>query len=127
MKRAELYKCLLCGNVVEIINVGGGQLICCGEPMRLVKENTIDAAQEKHVPVIEIVKNKVTVVVGTVSHPMEEKHYIQDIELLKDGKVIASATLYPGAKPEAVFTVPEPIKLTARAYCNLHGLWISSL
>jgi superoxide reductase len=126
MKRNEIYKCAVCGNIVEMINVGGGKLVCCGEPMKLQKENTVDAAIEKHVPVVKIAGNKVTVSVGTVVHPMEEKHYIQVIEIVKQGKVIASATLYPGEKPEAVFTLKDTSGINAREYCNLHGLWVSS-
>ena len=117
----QIYKCEICGNIVEVLHTGVGELVCCGEEMVLLTENTTDAAQEKHVPVIEKSGNKVTVKVGSVSHPMEEKHYIEFIEVLADGKVYRKF-LKPGKKPEATFEVTAT-KLTAREYCNLHGLW----
>ncbi len=117
----QIYKCEICGNIVEVLHTGVGELVCCGEEMVLLTENTTDAAQEKHVPVIEKSGNKVTVKVGSVSHPMEEKHYIEFIEVLADGKVYRKF-LKPGEKPEATFEVTAT-KLTAREYCNLHGLW----
>lgn len=117
----QIYKCEICGNIVEVLHTGVGELVCCGEEMVLLTENTTDAAQEKHVPVIEKSGNKVTVKVGSVAHPMEEKHYIEFIEVLADGKVYRKF-LKPGEKPEATFEVTAT-KLTAREYCNLHGLW----
>ena len=117
----QIYKCEVCGNIVEVLHTGVGELVCCGEPMKLLVENTVDAAKEKHVPVIEKSGNKVTVKVGSVAHPMEEKHYIEFIELMADGKVYRKF-LKPGDKPEATFEVTAA-KLTAREYCNLHGLW----
>jgi len=117
----QIYKCEVCGNIVEVLHTGVGELVCCGEPMKLMVENTVDAAKEKHVPVIEKSGNKVTVKVGSVAHPMEGKHYIEFIELMADGKVYRKF-LKPGEKPEATFEVTAA-KLAAREYCNLHGLW----
>ena len=117
----QIYKCSVCGNMVEVVNVGGGTLVCCGQEMNLLKENTTDAAQEKHVPVIEQSGNQVTVSVGSVLHPMEEKHFIQFIELIADGQVYRKM-LKPGDTPKAQFEVSAS-KLSAREYCNLHGLW----
>jgi superoxide reductase len=120
-KKLELYKCSLCGNIVEVLQGGDGELVCCGQPMDLLTENTVDAAKEKHVPVIEKGNGTITVKVGSVPHPMEEKHFIQWIELVADGKVYRQ-TLKPGDAPEAVFQVTAA-QITAREYCNLHGHW----
>lgn len=120
-KLNQVYKCELCGNIVEVLHTGGGELVCCGQPMTLLEENTTDAATEKHVPVIEKSGNAITVKVGSVAHPMEEKHYIEFIELLADGKVYRKY-LKPGNSAEAVFEISAD-KVEARAYCNLHGLW----
>jgi len=117
----QIYKCGVCGNIVELLHVGGGTLVCCDQPMNLLKENITDAATEKHVPVIEKSGDSVTVKVGSVTHPMEEKHYIEFIELMADGKVYRKF-LKPGDKPEATFQVKAG-KVSAREYCNLHGLW----
>lgn len=120
-KRLEVYKCAACGNIVEVLEGGAGELVCCGEPMKLMTENTVDAAKEKHVPVITKVEGGFKVAVGSVAHPMEEKHYIQWIELIADGKVYRQF-LKPGEAPEAVFSVAAA-QVSAREYCNLHGLW----
>jgi superoxide reductase len=117
-----IYKCGVCGNMVEMIHVGGGELVCCGEPMALLTENSVDASREKHVPVIEKKAGGVKVKLGSVPHPMEEKHYIEWIEVIADGKAYRQF-LKPGEAPEAVFAAEAA--LTARAYCNLHGLWKS--
>ncbi|QGU96104.1 desulfoferrodoxin [Clostridium bovifaecis] len=117
----QVYKCEVCGNMVEVIHKGGGQLVCCGKPMTLRKENTEDAATEKHVPVIEKIEGGVKVKVGEIDHPMLEKHYIEWIEIHTENKVYRKY-LNPGEKPEAVFMVEEEISY-AREYCNLHGLW----
>ncbi|HHK60887.1 MAG TPA: desulfoferrodoxin [Desulfobacterales bacterium] len=116
-----IYKCELCGNIVEVLHEGQGELVCCGQPMRLFTENTVDAAKEKHVPVIEKVDGGYKVTVGEVAHPMEDKHYIEWIELLAGGKAYRQF-LNPGDAPEAFFAVEEEA-VTAREYCNLHGLW----
>lgn len=120
-QRLEVYKCEVCGNIVEVLHAGDGELVCCGQPMKLMAENTVDAAKEKHVPVIEKVDGGFKVKVGSVAHPMEEKHYIEWIEIIADGKVYRKF-LKPGDKPEAVFKI-DAAKVTAREYCNLHGHW----
>ena len=117
----QIYKCDVCGNIVTVLHVGGGQLVCCGQPMQLLAENSQEAALEKHVPVIEKTDTGVKIKVGSVPHPMEETHYIQWIELTADGKVYRQF-LKPGDQPEAEFCVVAT-ELTAREYCNLHGLW----
>ena len=122
-EKLEIYKCEACGNIVEVIHGGEGELVCCGQAMKLMVENTVDAAKEKHVPVIEKVEGGVKVKVGDVAHPMEEKHYIEWIEVIADGKVYRQF-LKPGDVPEAVFCI-EAKEILAREYCNLHGLWKS--
>ena len=119
--RNEVYKCNVCGNIVEILHAGVGKLVCCDQPMKLMTENTTDAAKEKHVPVVEKVAGGFKVTVGSVAHPMEEKHYIEWIEVIADGKIYRQY-LVPGQAPEAVFPI-EATSITAREYCNLHGLW----
>lgn len=119
----EVYKCEHCGIIVEVLHAGGGTLVCCGENMKPMKENTTDAAKEKHVPVIEKTEKGIKVKIGSVPHPMEEKHFIEWIELVADGKVFREF-LKPGMAPEAVFCLCfTPKTLEAREYCNLHGLW----
>lgn len=120
-QKLQIYKCEKCGNIVEVLHEGVGQLVCCGQPMKLFTENTVDAAQEKHVPVIEKVEGGYKVKVGSVPHPMEEKHYIEWIEIIADGKVLRQF-LSPGQQPEAFFCI-DAQSITAREYCNLHGLW----
>jgi len=120
-EKLEIYKCEACGNIVEVLHGGGGELVCCGEPMKLYIENTVDAAKEKHVPVIEKIEGGYKVSVGSVAHPMEEKHYIEWIEIVADGKAYRQF-LNPGDAPEAAFMI-EAAQITAREYCNLHGLW----
>lgn len=120
-KRLEVYKCSICGNIVEVLHEGGGELVCCGKPMDLMVENTVDAAKEKHVPVIEEGAGSIKVTVGSVAHPMEDKHYIQWIEIIADGKVYREF-LNPGDAPEATFNI-DADQVTAREYCSLHGLW----
>lgn len=121
IEQKQVYKCAICGNIVEVLHAGGGELVCCGQPMNLMKENTTDASLEKHVPAIEQTKAGFKVKVGSVPHPMEEKHYIEWIELIADG-VSHRQFLKPGDKPEAEFCV-KANNITAREYCNLHGLW----
>ena len=123
-ERLELYKCEICGNIVDVMHAGPGELVCCGQPMKCLKENTVDAAVEKHVPVIEKIEGGVKVKVGSVAHPMEEKHYIEWIEIMADGKSYRQF-LNPGDTPEAVFMVGTA-SVTAREYCNLHGNWKAS-
>ena len=119
--RFNIYKCEVCGNIVEVLHGGKGELVCCGQPMRQARENTTDASREKHVPLIEKVAGGYKVKVGSAAHPMEEKHYIEWIELIADGKVYRQF-LNPGNPPEALFMI-EAGQVTAREYCNLHGLW----
>ncbi len=123
-KLLEIYKCNVCGNIVEVIHTGVGQLVCCGQPMELLKEKTADVGQEKHVPVIEKTGAKILVKVGAVPHPMEEKHYIEWVEVVADGRSYRKF-LKPGEKPEAEFEVTAQ-KIEAREFCNVHGLWKSS-
>ena len=118
----KIYKCNICGNVVELLHEGVGELVCCGQPMQLLEEKTKDEGNEKHVPVIEKTKNGVLVKIGSVPHPMEDAHYIEWIEITANGKVYKKF-LKPGYKPEAEF----PVKSVdyAREFCNIHGLWKS--
>jgi len=120
-ERLEVYKCELCGNIVEVLHGGGGELVCCGQPMTLLVENTVDAAREKHVPVVEKTADGVAVKVGSVPHPMEENHFIEWVEIITDGKAYRQF-LNPGESPEASFSVSAD-QVTAREYCNLHGHW----
>ena len=120
-KLREIYRCPICGNIVEVVNVGAGTLVCCGKPMLLLEENTTDAAYEKHVPVVEVVDNGYRVKVGSAEHPMMDSHYIQWIELLTSASVLKCG-LKPGDMPEAVFFTDEEC-VCAREYCNLYGLW----
>ncbi|MBO5011918.1 MAG: desulfoferrodoxin [Elusimicrobiaceae bacterium] len=122
-KLNEIYKCAVCGNIVEVVHAGAGELVCCGQPMKRMDEGTSDGAAEKHVPVIEKIEGGYKVKVGSVDHPMIDTHYIEWIELVceKCGKV-QRKHLKPGDKPEAVFK-SDSDKVIAREYCNLHGLW----
>jgi len=120
-EKLQIYKCMVCGNIVEVVHSGVGELVCCGQPMKLLDEKTADAATEKHVPVIEEIDDGYKVTVGSTLHPMEEKHYIEWIELLADGKAYRQF-LNPGDAPQAVFDVKAG-SATAREYCNVHGLW----
>ena len=120
-ERLQVYKCAICGNMVEVVHASGGTLVCCGQPMALLTENTTDAAVEKHVPVIEKVEGGIKVAVGSVAHPMSNDHYIEWIEVLVDGKAYKQF-LNPGDAPEALFLI-EGSNFSARAYCNVHGLW----
>jgi superoxide reductase len=120
-EQLQIYKCDVCGNIVEVMHGGAGELTCCGQPMKLFRENTVDAAKEKHVPVVEKTAEGFKVKVGSVAHPMEEKHWIEWVELIVDGTVYRQF-LKPGQAPEGTFCVKAD-KVTAREYCNLHGLW----
>lgn len=119
----QVYKCAICGNIVEVLHTGGGTLVCCGQPMQLMKENTVDAAKEKHVPVVEKTAKGFKVKIGSIAHPMIPEHYIEWIELVADGAAYRQF-LKPGQKPEAEFCV-KAVNVTAREYCNLHGMWKS--
>ena len=120
-KLNQIYKCEVCGNIVEMAHTGAGELVCCGQPMKLMLENTEDAAVEKHVPIIEKTEKGIKVRVGEVEHPMEEKHYIEWVEIIIDNKVIRKQ-LKPGDEPVVEFCCYNN-EATVRAYCNVHGLW----
>lgn len=120
-EKLEIYKCNICGNVAELVHAGAGEMSCCGAPMELLKENTVDAAKEKHVPVVEKVDGGFKVTVGSVAHPMTDEHYIEWIELIA-GDSCYKQFLNPGDTPEATFSVSADTAV-ARAHCNLHGVW----
>jgi superoxide reductase len=122
-ERLEVYKCEVCGNIIEVLHGAAGELVCCGKPMILQKENTVDAAKEKHVPVVEKTAGGFKVKVGSVAHPMEEKHFIEWIEVIADGKAYTQF-LKPGDAPEATFNIVAD-SVTAREYCTIHGQWKS--
>lgn len=120
-KQLQVFKCAPCGNMVQSVHAGSGQLVCCGQPMTLFEENTVEASVEKHVPVVEKFNGGLKVKVGDVAHPMIDTHYIEWIEVIAEGKVYKEF-LNPGSAPEAVFLL-DANDFTVRAYCNLHGLW----
>ncbi|MEM3743623.1 MAG: desulfoferrodoxin [Candidatus Methanomethyliaceae archaeon] len=120
-EKLQVYKCEICGNIVMVLHSGMGQLVCCGEPMKLLEEKTIDVGKEKHVPVIEKTDKGTLVKIGSVPHPMEEKHYIEWVQIIKDETTMIGF-LKPGMKPEVLFEVTGDVK-KAREYCNIHGLW----
>ncbi len=119
--RLEVYRCEICGNIVEVMHASGGTLSCCDQAMTLLAENTVDAALEKHVPVVEKTEGGFAVKVGSVAHPMEENHYIEWIEVIA-GDAVYRQYLQPGQAPEATFVV-DADQVVAREYCNLHGHW----
>jgi superoxide reductase len=120
-ERFQIYKCELCGNIVEVLHGGAGELVCCNQPMKLLEAKTEDPGKEKHVPVIEKTDLGVKVKIGSVPHPMEEKHYIEWVAIITD-KGIYRKFLNSGEKPEAEFKINESVT-TAKEYCNVHGLW----
>ncbi len=122
-EKLQVYKCSICGNIVEVLHAGKGQLVCCGQPMELLQEKSKDTGMEKHAPVIEKTDSGVNVKVGSVAHPMEEDHYIEWIEVIADGSAYRKS-LAPGNAPEASFGIKAD-KITAREYCSVHGLWRS--
>lgn len=121
----QIYKCEVCGNIVEVVHNSGGTLTCCGQAMKHLVENTVDAAKEKHVPVIEKVDGGVLVKVGSVEHPMLQNHFIEWIEVHTENNVYRKF-LKPGEKPEAFFKIDEEV-IFAKEYCNLHGLWLEKI
>ncbi len=121
-KKLNIFKCEVCGNIVEVVHEAGGVLTCCKQAMALNKENTKDAAKEKHIPALKRDGSTLTVKVGDIPHPMEEKHYIEWVELIEDGKT-QRIELKPNSNPEVVFNNVGSGNITVRAYCNLHGLW----
>jgi superoxide reductase len=120
-ERQQIFKCEVCGNLVALLHEGEGELVCCGQTMKRPPENAIEAARGKHVPVIEKTERGFKVKIGAMAHPMEEKHYIEWIEITADGKAYRQF-MKPGMAPEAHFEIQDT-QITARAYCNLHGLW----
>ena len=122
-EKLQVYKCEVCGNIVEMLHGGKGEMICHGQPMKLFKENSTDAVVEKHVPVVNETANGFSVKIGSIAHPMEEKHYIEWIEAVWDGRTYIKF-LNPGDKPEAEFEIPT-MEVLAREHCNIHGLWKS--
>ena len=120
----SFFRCELCGNIVEIVNEGGGTLSCCGKPMKKLEANTSDGAQEKHVPVAERRDDKVFVRIGSVGHPMLDEHYIQWIAMVT-ADTVDRVALVPGSKPEAVFSYKGEAEIYE--YCNIHGLWKTNL
>lgn len=124
-KLKQIYRCSVCGNIVEVTHEGAGELVCCGQPMVLQDEKSADEGMEKHVPVIDIQDDVVEVMVGEIPHPMEDAHFIEWIELDIDG-VLFKKYLKPGDEPKAVFAKPkEYTNISAREYCSVHGLWKS--
>ncbi|MEM2947972.1 MAG: desulfoferrodoxin [Candidatus Anstonellales archaeon] len=122
-ERLQVYRCNVCGNIVEVMHAGVGTLVCCGQPMELLKEKTQDVGNEKHVPVVEKIKQGIRVRVGSVPHPMEEKHYIEWVEVITKSGGSQIAFLKPGMEPEADFKIKIEDVATVREYCNIHGLW----
>ncbi|MFC1741120.1 desulfoferrodoxin [Nanoarchaeota archaeon] len=120
----QIYKCNVCGNIVDVVHASTGQLVCCNQPMELLKENTTDAATEKHVPVVEKTEKGFNIKVGSVEHPMEEAHHIEWIQVITDKGLSYRKFLKPGEPPEAEFEISAD-NITAREFCNLHGLWKS--
>lgn len=120
-ERLQIYQCMTCGHIIEVLHTGAGTLTCCGQPMQGLEEQTAEAATEKHVPVIEQTDAGISVTVGSVAHPMQEEHFIEWIELLADGKAYRQF-LRPGSAPEALFDVKADT-VSAREFCNVHGLW----
>jgi len=130
-KQNQIYKCEICGNVVEVLHEGVGELVCCGRPMNLFEEKTRDVGEEKHLPIIKELppnvcqgKDGVKINVGSVEHPMDEDHYIEWIEIITSDGKRGKKTLKPGEKPEVEFYTRKDI-VGARAYCNIHGIWRS--
>jgi superoxide reductase len=121
VERMQVYKCDLCGNIVEVLHGGAGELVCCNQPMKLMEAKTEDVGKEKHVPVIEKTEAGVKVEIGSVPHPMEEKHYIEWVAVITD-RGIYRKFLNPGEKPEAEFKIKESV-ISIKEYCNVHGLW----
>ena len=120
----QVYRCNVCGNITEVLHTGEGELVCCGQPMELLQEKVTDAGMEKHMPMVETTYKGIKVKVGSVPHPMEEKHYIEWVEIITDGD-IHRRFLKPGDKPEVEFEI-RPQKVATREYCSIHGLWKSS-
>ena len=124
--RVKFLKCEICGNIAAMINDNGPKIVCCGKPMGVIKANTVDASKEKHVPLVTRVNGKLTVVVGAIAHPMEEKHYIEWICVVQN-EYVQRVTLKPGDAPSYEFADINEGTSDIYAYCNLHGLWKTSI
>ena len=124
-QRENIYRCNVCGNIVEMVHASKGQLVCCGQPMELLTEKTEDAGFEKHVPVVTEENSKANIKVGSIPHPMEPEHYIEWIEL-DVGDKIHRAFLKPGQAPETKFCMPKSPGARVREYCTVHGLWANN-
>lgn len=125
-KQNAIYKCDICGNVVSVLEAHVGELVCCGQPMNLLEEKTAEQeGKEKHVPIVESFEKGIRVRVGSISHPMEEKHYIELIQLIKGDDVVAGKRLKYDDKPVAEFCHLHAEGLKARIFCNIHGVWVS--
>ena len=122
-KKMEVYRCSICGNIVEVLHAGAGQLVCCGKEMELLEAKSEDQGMEKHVPVIEETANGILVKVGSIPHPMEEQHYIEWIEVITKDDRVQRKHLAVGMKPEAEFSIPLASIAVVREHCNIHGLW----
>ncbi|MFA5878725.1 MAG: desulfoferrodoxin [Candidatus Margulisiibacteriota bacterium] len=125
-QKLEIYKCSICGNIIEVTHASVGELVCCGQPMQLMQENTVDASTEKHIPVIEDALNGMMVKIGAVPHPMEASHYIEWVEVITDKKVYCEYLELNGS-PFCFFPINKSEVVSVRAYCNLHGLWQNKL
>jgi superoxide reductase len=121
----EVYKCEVCGNITKVVHNSGGLLVCCGKPMILQQEKTADQGKEKHVPIVEKSEKGIMVRVGSIPHPMEEKHYLEWVEV-RDGENVYIRGFKPGEKPETEFCCADT-NVKARAYCNVHGLWTNKV
>ena len=125
-KQNAIYKCEICDNVVSVIHSGQGELVCCGQEMKLLEEKTSkEEGNEKHVPLIETIDGGIRVIVGSIPHPMQENHYIELIQLIKDNKIIVEKRLSPDDDPVTEFYLADTQGLRARALCNVHGLWVN--
>ena len=125
LKRGQIFRCNTCGNMFELINVGGGTPACCGNEMEILSDAPKDVGAEKHVPIIEKTESGVKVKIGSIPHPMEETHYIAWIEIITDNET-QRVFLQPGDAPEAVFKIDDTTNLFAKEYCTVHGLWRSA-
>jgi superoxide reductase len=122
----EFYKCEICGNLVTVIEAGAGALVCCGKEMKLLKEQTIMAeGKEKHVPIIKMEGTNLKVKIGSIEHPMIPTHFIELIQVIQRGRIVAQRQLIPNEKPEAEFCLPSNAPVKVRALCNIHGLWMN--
>ena len=121
----QVYKCNICGNIVEVLHSGAGELVCCGQPMNEMQvKSTGDEGYEKHVPIVTINGDKVHVKIGEIPHPMEDEHHLQVVQIIRSGAVVEGKRLYPGHETELTFHLPDNDSIRVRTLCNVHGLWI---